>query len=133
MLIENFETRNTVKFSCYKASKGFGNKGKQLCDSRLLPKFYMNEPRGMKPLKLTCEVMHAQVQVEKTIISTVHIKELQEQFSKATELEIKESSIIYNRSHCTTSRKNAMSECLCFLSNCNLIDTLWNRGHLENV
>ena len=23
-LIEDFETRNTVKFSCYKASKGFG-------------------------------------------------------------------------------------------------------------
>ena len=29
-LIENFETRNTVKVSCYKASKGFGNTGKQL-------------------------------------------------------------------------------------------------------
>ena len=28
-LIEDFETRNTVKFSCYKASKGFGNTGKK--------------------------------------------------------------------------------------------------------
>ena len=34
-VIENFETRNTVKFSCYNASKGFGNTGKQLYDSRL--------------------------------------------------------------------------------------------------
>ena len=26
-LIQDFETRNTVKFSCYKASKGFGGTG----------------------------------------------------------------------------------------------------------
>ena len=32
-LIENSETRNTVKFSCYKASKGFENTGKQFYDS----------------------------------------------------------------------------------------------------
>ena len=29
-LIEDFETRNTVKFSCYKASKGFGNAGNNI-------------------------------------------------------------------------------------------------------
>ena len=26
-LIQDFETRHTVKFSCYKASKGFGGTG----------------------------------------------------------------------------------------------------------
>jgi len=39
------------------------------------------------------------VQVDKTITLTVHINELQEQFSKATELEI----------------KNGMSEFICIL------------------
>ena len=28
--IEDFETRNTVKFSCYKASKGFGDTDKSV-------------------------------------------------------------------------------------------------------
>ena len=32
-LIEDFETRNTVKFPCYKASKGFGNTGKNIAIS----------------------------------------------------------------------------------------------------
>ena len=41
-LIENFETRNTVKFSYYKASKGFGNTGKQLYLS-LPVKTFMNK------------------------------------------------------------------------------------------
>ena len=49
------------------------------------------------------KVLRAQVQVNQTNISSFFIKEQQERSRKETELEIKESSIIYNRLHCTIS------------------------------
>ena len=48
------------------------------------------------------EVLRAQAQVKTYLFKPVYIKELQEQCGKVKELKIKDSSIIYNRLHCTT-------------------------------
>ena len=49
------------------------------------------------------EVLRAQEPVKrKQSFKPVYIKELQEQCGKVKELKIKDSSIIYNRLHCTT-------------------------------
>ena len=39
-LIEDFETRNTVKFSCYKANKGFGGTGKNQEHNNIIDTIY---------------------------------------------------------------------------------------------